>query len=506
MSELPYQFVLARTVVEVPPSWRVLMQDGWRLAVHPRTRVSCITCGGDDPVGWVIGWAIAGSGKVIDSTLHLNDSEYAAYAASRHKFLASLEAELARSAGRFVLVATMHGRAKVYTDASASLGVVFSQAAQVVASTTTLIAPTKNSRTNTTLVQALGLPFKDTWFPFGLTARSDIERLLPNHALDLATWSTERIWPTKTFVPPTPTDPMETIGRIAGTVEANIGAAVAARPVEMSLTAGRDSRMLLACSRPWLDQIKFCTVALPDPTARLDCDIAKRLAVRGKLRYTITPWVPASQQELADWLERTGTSLAGRVWKSAGVDARLSDDDKISLTGLAGEVGRAYYWHESDSEESALSPEEILRRIGLPADPLIVNRLKAWWDSVPVDGTLAKLDLLYIEQRLGCWAGPSLYGSQRRFGLSPFNSRRIFEAMLSLPTDLRRNDFLPHALIQQKWPELLDLPFNTPVGWGRHLWPLRVRAWFVMQKIREEGVRTVVKKVVTRVSRGRSKR
>ena len=502
MPELPYQFVLARNVVEVPASWRVLRQGGWRLAVHPRTRVSSIACGSDDSVGWVIGWAIAGSGKIIDSTLRLDESERAAF---RHKFLANLEAELAQWAGRFVLIAITHAGEKVYTDASASLGVVFSQAAQVVASTTSLIAPTKNSQTNTTLVQTLGLPFKDTWFPFGLTARSDIERLLPNHALDLATWSTERLWPTKAFVP-TPTDPMETIGRIAGTVEATIGAVVAARPVEMSLTAGRDSRMLLACSRPWLDQISFYTIALPDPTARLDCDIAKRLAIREKLRYTITPWVAASQRELSDWLERTGTSMAGRVWTSAGVDARLSDDDKITLTGLAGEVGRAYYWHESDSEESALSPDEILRRIGLPADPLIVNRLKAWWDSIPVNGTLAKLDLLYIEQRLGCWAGPSLYGSQKRFGLSPFNSRRIFEAMLSLPTDLRHNDFLPHALIQEKWPELLDLPFNTPVGWRRHLWPLRVRAWFVMQKIRKEGVWTVIKRVVARVSRRRSKR
>ena len=171
-------------------------------------------------------------------------------------------------------------------------------------------------------------------------------------------------------------------------------------------------------------------------------------------------------------------AVAGRVWQTAGVDARLSEDETINLVGLGGEVGRAYYWRESDSGKSVLSPDEILRRIGLPADPLIVSRLNAWWDSVPVQGTLAKLDFLYVEQRLGCWAGPSLYGSQRRFGLSPFNSRKVFEAMLSLPTDLRRNQFLAYALIQERWPELLRLPFNTPVGWKRRLWSLGVRAGF----------------------------
>ena len=109
MPELPYQFVLARNVVDVPGNWLVLEQDGWRLAVHPRTRVSSIACGSDDWVGWVIGWAITGSGKVIDPTLCLDTSERAA---STDKFLANLEAELAQWAGRFVLIAIAHAGQK----------------------------------------------------------------------------------------------------------------------------------------------------------------------------------------------------------------------------------------------------------------------------------------------------------------------------------------------------------------------------------------------------------
>ena len=213
-------------------------------------------------------------------------------------------------------------------------------------------------------------------------------------------------------------------------------------------------------------------VSFHDNVPRLDCAIARRLAGRAKLR--VIPWVAASEQELRDWLERTGNCVAGRIWKAAGVDAQLSEGEQIQLIGLAGEVGRAFYWRESDTEGSALTEHEILNRLGLPTDPLIVKATQDWWEAVPVQGTLLKLDLLYIENRLGCWAGPSLYGSQRRFALSPFNSRSVFDAMLSLPSDLRRTNFLPHALIEEKWPELLFLPFNTPVGWKRHLRSLEV--------------------------------
>ena len=496
MLDFPYQFVLARNVVEVPANWRVLREGGWRLAVHPRTRVFSISCGSDDFVGWVIGWVINGSGTIFEPAMRVDQSNRAA---SPDDTLASLEAELAQWAGRFVLIAITRAGEKVYTDASASLGVVFSRTAQVVASTASLIPLSKGSGTNAALVQALGLPIKDTWFPFGLTARTDIERLLPNRALDLAAWSTERLWP-KTLVPRT-TDPTETIRRIGRAVEASIGAVAAVRPVEMSLTAGRDSRMLLACARPWLDQISFFTFALPDPTARLDCDIARRLAGRAKLRHTVIPWVAASEQELHDWLERTGNCVAGRVWKGAGVDAKLSEGEQIQLTGLAGEVGRAYYWRESDTEGSVLTEHEIVTRLRLPTDPLIVKATQDWWETVPVHDTLLKLDLLYIENRLGCWAGPSMYGSQRRFFLSPFNSRSVFDAMLSLPPDLRRTNFLPQALIEERWPELLLLPFNTPVGWKQSL---KVSARYVARVVREDGLGAVVKKAAARVKRGRN--
>ena len=198
-------------------------------------------------------------------------------------------------------------------------------------------------------------------------------------------------------------------------------------------------------------------------------------------------------------LKERGTALLGRFGKAAGVDAQLSEGEQIQLNGFAGEVGRAFYWRESDTEGSALTEHEILDRLGLPTDPLIVKATQDWWEAAPVQGTLLKLDLLYIENRLGCWAGPSMYGSQRRFALSPFNSRTVFDAMLSLPSDLRRTNFLPQALIEEKWPELLDLPFNTPVGWKRHLWSLKVRARYVAQVVREDGLGAVVKKAAARV-------
>ena len=57
-----------------------------------------------------------------------------------------------------------------------------------------------------------------------------------------------------------------------------------------------------------------------------------------------------------------------------------------------------------------------------------------------------------------------VWALQPRFLMYPLNSRRIYEKMLSLPQDYRREERLPEDLIRLKWPELLEFPFNEPVG------------------------------------------
>jgi hypothetical protein len=75
------------------------------------------------------------------------------------------------------------------------------------------------------------------------------------------------------------------------------------------------------------------------------------------------------------------------------------------------------------------------------------------------------LDLLYLEQRVGCWAAAQFYGhvGPRSF-IVPFNQRRVIDALFHLPYDFRLNDRLAEVAIDATWPALLDLPFNEFTG------------------------------------------
>jgi hypothetical protein len=48
---------------------------------------------------------------------------------------------------------------------------------------------------------------------------------------------------------------------------------------------------------------------------------------------------------------------------------------------------------------------------------------------------------------------------------TPFNHRRIFDAMMRLPVEYRRKQRLADEVIRASWPELGILPYQTMPPW-----------------------------------------
>jgi hypothetical protein len=72
------------------------------------------------------------------------------------------------------------------------------------------------------------------------------------------------------------------------------------------------------------------------------------------------------------------------------------------------------------------------------------------------------LDLLYIEVRLGCWAGPQMIAKGPcAFRIAPFNQRAIFERALDIPFELRCRDYLPAAIVRRERPDLANFAYNA---------------------------------------------
>jgi len=451
------QFLLAKAESPALADWSKQQLGQWILHWHPHLPVSEIRSRAGAQVGWIMGLAVDTEGRESPPVWYLPFDCDEADAATRFESL------LNRLGGRFAAVFLTSRTQRFYLDASGSLAAIYCEDRQAVAASCNLIPQVENLQENLALLRAFGIPSSDGYLPFGLTPWFRISRLLPNHYLDLSNWTPVRHWPKSTWAD-SGRNPEDTVRHIAALVEAFVSGAAKQAPLQVSLTAGYDSRMLLACSRPNLRNILFYTDAIPDFCARMDCASARRIAKRFALDHSVTAWREATKEQIDNWLHRTGCCVVDRITRNVGMDQQ-SDPKRIKLLGLGGEVGRGWVWQPNDHPTFPLSLDQLLRRFHFPQLDILVCESSKWLNKLPAANLLEQLDLFYLEQRLGCWAGPSMYGPMgSRFIAYAFNCRNIYEEMLSLPVDYRRERRLPKDLIRLKWPELLEFPFNQPLG------------------------------------------
>lgn len=423
--------------------------DGWRLGtcalpvVELRSRDGAL-------LGWCLGYPVLDGVLVSDAvTVGTSDTARVEWSAVDDLY--------ERLAGRFLLVLLAAEEPTVVLDAYGSLAAVYSADERVVASTTSLI----DAEWDTELVELSGFPERGTWLPFGLTLRRGVRRLQANHALDLRQWRTHRHWlPVPASVD---SSPAELAVLVHDHIRRSIGAVAAEHPLSLSLTAGRDSRILLACARDFLEQASLFTL-VPDAVDTVDAHLARRLAGRFGLRHETLPTMPAAPWQLSEWLSATGHAVSGELWKGHRSLQGL-DPGRALLPGTAGEVGRGHTFRPGDPVEGVVDPRTLLQRLRLPADELYLEHAEAWLGGLSALPYESTLELAYIEQRLSCWAGPGHYGNQfSRFEMAPFASRPLFRAMLALPLDYRHGEQLTTDILGMAWPELLELPFNRFTG------------------------------------------
>jgi hypothetical protein len=326
--------------------------------------------------------------------------------------------------------------------------------------------PSRKTEINGDLSDHLGIPEEDSYYPFNLTYRKDVFRIPPGHVLDADTFKLRRYW-----TPPAPQQQIdEPIDIIARALCSTIAALTDAGDSYLQMTAGRDSRVLLAAARPIVSKIRLFTIAIPDKTAAIDVAIARNIARRYRLNHEVIQFESPAEEARLQWVVRTGHSVAGRTLENVTCLMRL-DAHRFVINGLSGEVGRSFYWKRGDLNVDGLSPEDLLARMRIRSHPHLLQAADDWLQNLPFRERHRILDAAYIEQRVGCWAGPSIYGHlKKRDEISPFASATIFDEMLRLPAQYRFEQRLAPALIERMWPDLMRMPFNQPTPWDRAIW------------------------------------
>jgi hypothetical protein len=455
-SQWPGQFCLCRDSREVSSDWPVLRLAGWVLRHCPTLPVAPLADAGGQPVGWLLGYPLSPDSRLIENACALETQ------ATDANFAAAAEAWIARLAGRYAAILLAPSCARVYTDPGAQRPVVYHAAEQIVASSVCLAAPEPDW--DEELMGIVDVVRRDGWYPFGLSPDRRVRRLLPNHRLDLDDFSAARFWPGPQDVDfGCARDIRESITRIAAKAEANIAAVAARHPLYISLTGGRDSRIILAICKDCLESVEFFTIGVPDVSGERDSRVASELARRFNLSHRVLSWIEPSPETLDAWQRRVGYSCAGRTWQSTATMGQL-EPARAVMYGFFVEVGRCQGWRESDFSAGPLTPEELLERQKLPIHERLVVEAARWLAGLPLASRLDVLSLAHIELKMGCWSGVGFDGNTGRIVI-PFCDREIFRLMLQLPPRYRFEQRMTLDLIRSRWPALLQLPFNREPGW-----------------------------------------
>lgn len=458
--DLHEQFLLCRDSRRIPEEWSARSIGEWHLGHHPSLPVVTLLARDRVEVGWLLGYAVDGKGVLLDSISVTIPCDRGAEVA-----VGDLENWVYDHGGRFAVVLLAAAGQRIYLDPCGSLSAVYCPMLECAASTVTAIPHDGDTGELIDLAELVGEPVA-SMYPLDVTPRKNVRRLLPNHFLDLRRWQVVRHWPTTDTLAVTEID--TAVSRIVERVHLCMEAFVAKMPVLLPLTAGRDSRTLLACARPWIERMRVYTAELgpSDVTSWLDLRVATRIARDAGFRHMRVRHRPPRRADIEHWLLRTGRSVGlERGWRSCTTFNQLPPGH-AHLLGMVGELAHGYYWRRNDADRTSVGPDRLLSVFGSRPPPLIRAMVDAWLDSLPCRDVLLTLNLFYLEQRLGCWAGvlPYGYAQDGRFMIFPLCHRDIIEAMLSQPSKVGTTDLLQRRIMEREWPELLEYPFNRPRG------------------------------------------
>jgi hypothetical protein len=443
------QFVLSRRRELVPEGWRARSHAGWVLGYsRPLTCTEVRT--GDRLIGWLLGHAVDESGAMLGEASRVSLSSD-----SPGDFRAWSDG----LTGRFIAIHFESAGPMLYQDIYGMLAGVFSREESIAASTGLLIPLTPGTQFSRGRVMDADLPYRSAMYPLGITAREGVERLLPNHVLDLAARELRRVWPLEGFEHDG--SPEETAAETALVVTRAMAGVRAVHPLQIPLTAGLDSRLLLACARELPDGTMYFTADLGDENGWIDVIAARQLAQRFGLNHQVFPWRTARRADLAEWAIRTGAETGEeRGWRATRT-LGMQAPGRASMTGFVGELARAYWW-KGFTPASRVTPEFLMGKCRMPTRPEYLARIRSWLAGLPPLSNVAVADVLYLEQRGACWAGIVEYGelggSEAR--LAPLCQAKLVRQFLRLPHEYRERNGIHMDVIRARWPELLDFPFN----------------------------------------------
>lgn len=299
-------------------------------------------------------------------------------------------------------------------------------------------------------------------WPAAATAFGEIKHLLPNHLLDLSTGQHRRYWP---LAPLVERGLDEVVSETIGILQGLMTAADQRFDLALGITAGYDSRIVLAASRGIKNNLSPITVRnghLPDthPDLLIPAQLLGKLGLRHELIKAM-PYMSASFSKAF----KENVFLAHDYYgTSAEAVLNHFGRKKVVVTGSGAEVAREPFRKRIAPDKRHYTARDLAQLQWMGDNPFALQSFQQWLDGYDDSYNVHLLDLFSWEQSHGCWLAATHtefdYAWQDLF--TPFNCRALLVGLLSVNECYRNSPDhkLFRLLIEKMWPELLSEPIN----------------------------------------------
>ncbi len=370
--------------------------------------------------------------------------------------------------GRWILIVDDGQETILFTDAAGLRSVYYAQSASLketfCGSQPGLIAKTLNLSMDEEALEYIdSRELADSevyWLPGDASMYRDIKALLPNHYLNLRTGQSHRFWPDADLKGMSRQEAVAECSRLLS------GLMMSARQrfgLALSLTAGWDSRVMLALSRDMARDLYCFTLAYPDTEQTRDVTIPAELLKKLGLKHSLLKYPEHVETEFKA-IYQANIDAAN---KSYCADAQAMYDHYpqglVCITGDVAEIVKCYY-RLAEHKSGNVSARDLAGLCGIGTHPFLTQAFDRWLSAVDTRN-VHLLDLFCWEQIAG--RKQALIRAQfdiAHESFAPFSCRSLLTTMLSVDEEYRRppeHKFL-RELIELFWLEVLRLPINPP--------------------------------------------
>jgi len=284
------------------------------------------------------------------------------------------------------------------------------------------------------------------------------KKVLPNHYLKFNSFISKRI----PFFEPKITDNYNKVLNYAKKILTNSFKTIKNRyKVILPVTAGLDSRILLAASREYKTNIEYYIFERKEANF-YDSYIPDKLMNKLQMDFTRIKAYNFTDKFLQKYKENHYFSRILPKTKFINYHYKNSDSDTLNITGNCSEITRFYY----DYPLAEVSGKYFARICNYKNNSYAIEQINKWLDDAKYFCYKNSIDLrtlFYWEQRMGNWGAQFPFEQDIAIEeFAPYNNRELILSILTIP---QRNRKYPrykfrYDLMRNLWEEILQEKIN----------------------------------------------